>query len=166
MNVNLVMYKESGDRREFPLTGPTTTIGRKDDCDIRIPLGEVSRHHAQITVNDADLIVKDLNSANGTYVNNRRITEEKLSPGDHVIIGPVVFTIQVDGQPDEIRAVKTKVRRIPAVSKAQAGAKETPAADHVYGPDEEFDPISALEALASSADQTAVDPFDDDEDVV
>ena len=166
MNVNLVMYKESGDRREFPLTGPITTIGRKDDCDIRIPLGEVSRHHAQISVNDGVVAVKDLGSANGTYLNNRRITEEKLSPGDHVIIGPVVFTIQVDGQPEQIRAVKTKVRRIPAAGKAQAGPKESPAADHVYGPDDEFDPISALEALASSADQTAVDPFDDEEDVV
>lgn len=164
MDVNLVMFKDSGDRRDFALSNPVTTIGRKDDCDIRIPLSEVSRHHVQLTIADSKLVLKDLDSANGTFVNNRRVKEQTLSPGDHVIVGPVVFTVQVDGAPEQIRAVKTKLRRIPAASGAKPGVVESSKADHVYERDEDFDPISALEALASSADQTAIDPFDDEEE--
>jgi pSer/pThr/pTyr-binding forkhead associated (FHA) protein len=166
MNVNLVMFKDSGDRRDFTLSSPVTTIGRKDDCDIRIPLVEVSRHHAQLTIEDSALVLKDLDSANGTFVNNRRVKEHTLAPGDHLIVGPVVFTVQVDGVPEQIRAVKTKLRRIPAASGAKPSAAESAKADHVYERDEEFDPISALEALASSADQTAIDPFDDEDEEV
>lgn len=162
MEVKLVMFRESGERREFPLNSQITVIGRKDDCDIRIPLSEVSRHHTQIIVSDKGAVVKDLGSANGTYLNNARVKEKRLSAGDHIVVGPVVFTVQVDGVPTDIRAVKTKLRSLSAVSKSPVGPGDS-SADRVYNRDEEVDPISALEALASSADQTAIDPFEDDE---
>ena len=76
----------------------------------------------------------------------------------------MVLPVQVAGEPEQIRAVKTKLRRIAAASGAKPGADESSKADHVYERDEDFDPISALEALASSADQTAIDPFDDEEE--
>lgn len=163
MKISLVMFRESGERRDFPLARPVTTIGRKDDCDIRVPLAEVSRHHAELRVVKGSVRVKDLGSANGTYVNNKRIKEEEaLSPGDHLVVGPVVFTVQIDGEPAEIRAVKTKLRPLPAVAKSSA-AGESDAAKKGSEMDEEADPISALEALASSTDQTAIDPFEGEE---
>ncbi len=165
MDVKLVMFQESGERRDFPIRGPKATIGRKDDCDIRIPLAEVSRHHAQILTSDTGISVKDLGSANGTYVNNKKIKHQKLQPGDHLVVGPVVFTLQIDGLPKDVRAVKTKLRPLSAVGNS-AKPGDSAAADHVYQRDEEIDPISALEALASSADQTAIDPFDDEEDTL
>ena len=157
MQVNLVMFSESGSRRDFPVTGSSIKIGRKDDCDIRIPLSEVSRHHAILEVRGSELALKDLGSANGTFVNNKRIEQVILHPGDHVVIGPVVFTVQVDGKPDEIRGVRTKLRPMSAVAQAQASG------DSSVKREEEIDPISALEALASSADQTAIDAFDDED---
>ncbi len=162
MDAKLVMFRESGERRDFPLGGRKTTIGRKDDCDILIPLAEVSRHHTQIAVKDSVVALKDLGSANGTYVNNKRVKEAQLAAGDHVVVGPVVFTVQVDGEPADIRAVRTKLRPLSAVSEAVSEVKEAEPSDHVYNRGEEVDPISALEALASSADQTAIDPFGDD----
>ncbi len=159
MEVNLVMFSETGARRDFPVSGQAVRIGRKDDCDIRIPLSEVSRHHAQLHVRDREeIVLKDLGSANGTFVNNKRIKEVVLHAGDHIVIGPVVFTVQVDGKPDEIRGVKTKLRPISAVADSQSAA----AGSNVVREDE-IDPISALEALASSADQTAIDAFDDED---
>jgi len=161
MKVNLVMFRESGDRRDFPLARRAIKIGRKDDCDIRVPLAEVSRYHAQVTVTEKGASVKDLGSANGTFLNNKRIkAETKLSPGDHLVIGPVVFTVQLDGEPKSLRAVKTKLRALPAASAAAAPEEVTarPRAEEA-----EIDPISALEALASSTDQTAIDPFDGEE---
>lgn len=161
MDVRLVMFREDGTRVDFPLTKPVTVIGRKEACDIRIPLAEVSRKHSAVYVDDVAVRVKDQDSANGTYVNNQRVAEEKLAPGDHLIIGPVVFTVQVDGDPSEIRQVRTKLKR----RGAQAAPKKAvaSASGSVAALDESPDPISALEALASSAEQTAIDPLDDDD---
>lgn len=164
MNAKLIMFREDGERRDFPITPPAVTVGRKNDCDIRIPLAEVSRRHVEFRVESNSIMVKDLGSANGTFVNNKRVNEASLSPGDHVIIGPVVFTLQVDGKPAEIRPVKTKVRRreMAAGEKAASGSRMAPA-PMTASIDDELDPISALEALASSADQTAIDPLDEDD---
>ncbi len=160
MNINLVMFQESGERRDFPLSRPVTTVGRKEDCDIRIPLAEISRHHAKFTLDDAILKILDLGSANGTFVNNKRVKESRLSAGDHVVVGPVVFTVQLDGKPNDVRAVKTKLRTLSNASPPSNSPQAAPPVE------EDLDPISALEALASSADQTAIDAFDDDDGIL
>ena len=46
--------------------------------------------------------VKDLGSSNGTYINNGRVEEAPLQAGDRLAVGPIVFTVQVDGMPSEI----------------------------------------------------------------
>jgi pSer/pThr/pTyr-binding forkhead associated (FHA) protein len=161
MEVCLVMFREDGSRVEFALTKPVTIIGRKETCDIRIPLAEVSRKHTEVLVDDASVKVKDAGSANGTYVNNKRVAEEKLAPGDHLIVGPVVFTVQVDGDPSDIRPVRTKLRRRGSSAAPQPVAAS--ASGSAAALDDDQDPISALEALASSAEQTAIDPLDDDD---
>jgi pSer/pThr/pTyr-binding forkhead associated (FHA) protein len=49
------------------------TIGRNSDCDICIPTDEISRHHAKLQVVPTGVMVEDLGSANGTFVNNQRV---------------------------------------------------------------------------------------------
>lgn len=164
MNVCLVIFRESGQRRDFPMQRGTLTIGRKDDCDVRVPLAEVSRHHARISIKGEQVVIADLGSANGTYLNNRKIKEESvLNPGDHVVIGPVVFTVQINGEPGQIRAVKTKLRPVSRSTKADSSHGQIDAVKKGTVLDSDDDPISALEALASSTDQTALDAFDDDD---
>ena len=46
MQVNLIIFREDGSKRVFALVPGVTTIGRKKDCSIRIPLDVVSRRHA------------------------------------------------------------------------------------------------------------------------
>jgi len=158
----LIMFRANGERRELSLNSGRTLIGRRNDCDIRIPLTEISRHHTELRVDGEKVLIKDLGSSNGTFVNNQRVQSATLAPGDHVIIGPVVFTIQINGEPKDVRQVKTKInRRRPAASGIGEHADKSAPVDAVI--DEELDPISALEALASSADQTAIDPLDDDD---
>jgi pSer/pThr/pTyr-binding forkhead associated (FHA) protein len=159
MNAKLIMFRQDGSKREFPLPPGSTTVGRKDDCSIRIPLGTVSRRHCEIFVEDDGLTLKDLGAANGTFLNNRKITEEELEPGDQIVIGPVVFTVQVNGEPsdDEIIKIRTKVAKSAGKGAARVGTSK-----HVKMSTDESDPISALEALASSADQTAIHPEDED----
>lgn len=162
MNVNLIMFREDGSKRVFPLESGATTIGRKDDCHIRIPLATVSRHHAMITVDEGGAVLKNTGASNGTFLNNSRIeNEEDLEPGDQIMIGPVVFTVQIDGSPghDDLVAIRSKVRVATTGGQKGAGVATS---KHVYTSDEEIDPIAALEALASSADQTAINPEDDE----
>ncbi len=159
IDAKLVMFRSNGERRDFPLNSDLTCVGRKNDCDIRIPVTEVSRRHAEFRINDEEVSVKDLGSSNGTYVNNKRVKQSALSAGDHVVIGPVVFTLQIDGEPTELRPVKTKLKRHDSTG-IQPEQDPLPGEAAI---DDELDPISALEALASSADQTAIDPFDDDD---
>lgn len=161
MNVKLIMFREDGSRRDFTLVPGVTTIGRKEDCGIRIPLAIVSRRHAEIILDDDSVVLRDLGAANGTFLNNRRTTEEELEAGDQIMIGPVVFTVQVDGEPadDEIIQIRT---RLFGRQPAGKGAAAVGTSKHVYMSEEEVDPISALEALASSADQTAINPEEEE----
>jgi len=153
MNVVMVMFKENGERKDFAIDAEVTVIGRKEDCDLRIPLAEVSRRHAQLTLKGGKLVLRDLGSANGTFVNNKRINEQTLSGGDHVVVGPVVFTVQVDGKPETIRQVKTKLSRRPSQPASPAADTSDMEAAAIFADEPETDPISALEALAGSRDK-------------
>jgi pSer/pThr/pTyr-binding forkhead associated (FHA) protein len=95
------MFRSDGDRRSFSLTRDITVIGRREDCDLRIPLGEVSRKHCRLVRDGDSLRLEDLGSSNGTYHNGQRVQEAILSPGDSVQVGPLVFVLQVDGIPPE-----------------------------------------------------------------
>jgi pSer/pThr/pTyr-binding forkhead associated (FHA) protein len=122
----------------------------------------VSRRHAEVVVEKDSAALKDLGAANGTYLNNRRITtEEDIEAGDQIVIGPVVFTVQIDGEPSDKEILKIKTK-LPSGKVAEGGGSRVGTSKHVYMSDEEVDPISALEALASSADQTAIDPEEDE----
>ena len=71
--------------KTFPLYG-STVIGRHRDCDLSVEEEEVSRKHARITVSPSGLMVEDLGSSNGTFVNSRRIQSGPLAPGDELRI--------------------------------------------------------------------------------
>ena len=156
MDVKLVMFRPSGQRKDFPVINPVTVIGRGENCDLRVPLLSVSRRHCELRVQGQSLKVKDLASSNGTYVNNSRVTEVDLRAGDRLAVGPIVFTLQVDGQPDEIRPVKTKGQKlaeagaaVEADVDAEVVAQPGASALEEFAEAEEVDPIAALEALAS-----------------
>jgi len=161
MDMKLVMFREDGSKRVFNIGPGTTTIGRKDDCEIRIPLAVVSRRHAQIVLEEENAVVKNLAAANGTYLNSQKIDEEDLEPGDQIMIGPVVFTVQLDGEPADDEIIEVRSRASAGQGGVQASDSVT-TSTNIATSDDETDPISALEALASSADQTAITPEEDE----
>lgn len=78
----------SGPRRGLHWTvGEGVEAGRDPESPIFLDDVTVSRHHAAFTVVDGALVVRDLGSTNGTYVNGVRCDEATLQPGDAVIIG-------------------------------------------------------------------------------
>jgi predicted component of type VI protein secretion system len=108
MQVVLVMFRADGERRSFSLPRQVTVIGRREDCDLRIPLGDVSRKHCRFIIEEDTLRVEDLGSSNGTYHNGVRIQEAVVQPGDTVQVGPVPFVVQINGVPadDEIQPTR------------------------------------------------------------
>ena len=67
--------------------GEARIIGRKQGCDVRIDDDGVSRRHCSVEVTDEGLMLRDLQSANGTFVSGERIAERLLKDGDRFEIG-------------------------------------------------------------------------------
>ncbi len=99
MHVALFMFAADGQRRRFPLQRDITVIGRREDCDLRIPLTEVSRKHCRLVQDANALRLEDLGSSNGTFHNGNRVQQTIVEPGDRVQVGPVLFIVQIDGIP-------------------------------------------------------------------
>ena len=82
------------ERPEF-LTPPPGTpgatrhlvIGRAVDCSVHVDDLQASRRHAEVTVRDGSAVLRDLGSANGTFVNGESVTERRLAVGDRIGIG-------------------------------------------------------------------------------
>ncbi len=109
MNAQLVMFRADGTRRDFPIKKSRIVLGRTNSCDLRIPLSSVSRKHCELRIEGEQVTLRDLGSSNGTFHNNIRIQEAALDAGDEIGIGPVVFTLVIDGKPEKVRAVRTIV---------------------------------------------------------
>jgi len=73
-----------------------TTIGRSQECTIELPDNEVSRVHAEIILQRKSHLIRDLDSKNGTFVNNKPVKEHALLPNDEIRICSSVFIFEPD----------------------------------------------------------------------
>lgn len=118
MNVSLVLHKKNGSKKVLPIRSNATILGRRNDCDLCIPLQVVSRRHCQLSQEANALKVRDLKSSNGTFINGAKIQDETMAkPGDRIQIGPLTFVVQIDGQPAEVSPGDTAIM-MPDISKA------------------------------------------------
>jgi pSer/pThr/pTyr-binding forkhead associated (FHA) protein len=108
MEVLLVMFRDGGDSRPFTVKKDVTLIGRREDCDLRIAVGDVSRKHCRLIVSAGQVEVEDLGSSNGTFVNGTKISRAPVTAGDTIQIGPVAFVVQIDGEPPITEAKPVK----------------------------------------------------------
>ena len=78
--------------------GQTISLGRLQGCDVVIDDESASRRHCTITARDEACVVADLQSANGTFVNEKRIAMQQLHQGDRLRVGSTVFEL-IDSTP-------------------------------------------------------------------
>jgi len=90
----------------FAIKEPVTTIGRSADNDIVLPDDRVSRQHCRLTREDASVVLEDLGSSNGTFVNGRAISKTRLFDGDEVHVGNHVFSFTVSKSAGDSDSVK------------------------------------------------------------
>ncbi len=103
MDTTLVLFKKNGERKDIHLNGDSTIIGRRPDCNIRVLKSAVSRQHCKLICENGHIVVTDLNSSNGTYVNHKKIDHPTaVSPGDVVSIADLDFTLMIDGSPIDV----------------------------------------------------------------
>ncbi len=138
MNASLVLLKKNGAYKAFPLPSAVTVIGRRSDCDLRIPLPVVSRRHCQLNLNKNALELRDLESRSGTFLNDKRVDgETAVKAGDYLRIGPLIFVCQIDGKPEKIVPPK---KAAPPTPKAAAKPKpQKPAAKAPSDSDSKLD---------------------------
>jgi len=99
------------------------TIGRDPGADLRINSVEVSRLHCQLLLRDDTVILKDLGSRNGTFLNGEAIfSEAEMHPGDTLHVGAVVFELQ--GKKKRADSEQKKVRKPPAARVAAPAASD------------------------------------------
>ncbi|MEO1481928.1 MAG: FHA domain-containing protein [Myxococcota bacterium] len=85
-----------GRGREFHFDEPTIAIGRTPHCDLVLYDTGVSRNHCEILLENGHYVLRDIGSANGTFLNESLTTEAHLYDGDRVGVGPVTFEFSTD----------------------------------------------------------------------
>ena len=147
MEVKLVFIRKDRTTQSFPLPSSVTFIGRRQDCDLCIPLSVVSRRHCEIYSEFGRVMVRDLKSQNGTFVNHVSIEETQIKAGDTLRIGPIHFVVQIDGVPDNLDEFLLQADEHPAETQATA-----PSQDETHEAD--FDDIIGSSAGNAGQSQT------------
>jgi hypothetical protein len=109
----LVILNQGMTGRTFELNVERNTVGRVEDNTFQIADASVSSHHAEILLRGTDIVIRDLNSTNGTFLNNEKISEVVLKPGQTLRFGQVELKID-DGKP--VTAPPAPVGAAPAPS--------------------------------------------------
>lgn len=108
--------------QEIELKNNDVIIGRHEDCDIVLHDGLASGHHARLRRKGAEWTIADLNSTNGTDLNNSPLTSATLKDGDIITIGSVKIVFSDDGSaemPLEPTAAKKASSPAPIVEAAK-----------------------------------------------
>ena len=87
-----VVYQDGG-TKSYAIQTSETTIGRDPTNSLTVNDQDVSSFHAEIVVSKKGFLLKDLGSANGTYVNGKKISECYLYVGDEIILGTTKISL-------------------------------------------------------------------------
>jgi two-component system, cell cycle response regulator len=93
----LVVMAGSNVGEMYKLDKDQLVIGRGDKADVRLVDDGISRDHARVVKDGAEMVLEDMGSTNGTYCNGARVTRQALSEGDKILLGSTTilkFTYQ------------------------------------------------------------------------
>jgi hypothetical protein len=118
---------------EYPLPSEREiVIGRGGELDIVLVEDMVSRKHAKITTQQGKIIIQDLGSTNGTFVNGEKIKRARLKEGDRVLIGTSILKLiaEADAMNDNVGATREQLnQKLDELGRRQAGKADVTSGD-------------------------------------
>jgi pSer/pThr/pTyr-binding forkhead associated (FHA) protein len=133
MKISLVVASGVHQGKPIAIPGNQFLIGRDEGCHLRPASPAISKKHCLLLVRDEKAFVRDLESTNGTFVNDEPVAgERELADGDRLRVGPLDFTVvlaagsKTDSTPlpDALKAVGKSGTQTPAPTPAPAPADE------------------------------------------
>ncbi|MBX9766687.1 MAG: FHA domain-containing protein, partial [Bdellovibrionales bacterium] len=112
--------------KKFELKSGSTRLGRLASCDIVIPHQGISKEHTEVVIEGNTVMIRDLNSSNGVFVNGVRVQTKKLNPGDKIGLYDLLFDVAEVRVQKKVAAPKVNV--IPFTGQNQAHAPQSPSA--------------------------------------
>jgi len=92
----LVLLSAGMTGRTHELKVDKTTIGRVDDNTFQIAEPSVSSHHCEVLLRGTEIVIKDLNSTNGTFINGEKVSESVLKPGQVLRLGQIEMRLETE----------------------------------------------------------------------
>jgi pSer/pThr/pTyr-binding forkhead associated (FHA) protein len=120
----LVILTQGMTGRAHELNVDRTTIGRVEDNTFQITDPSVSSHHCEVLLRGGEVLIRDLNSTNGSFINDAQITESVLKPGQKLRLGQVELKLEAE---EATPAAAAAAAAAPVIHAASA-APPTPAA--------------------------------------
>lgn len=101
----------------YALSAAPQLIGRADSADIPLLEPTVSRQHASVQLSDGQVLLEDLGSKHGTFVNSKRVTSAKLQPGDIVVFGlTLVLRVEESAAPVDTNKAAGDIEGTPTLA--------------------------------------------------
>ena len=99
----LVVLSAGMTGRTHELNVEKTTIGRVEDNIFQIAEPSVSSHHCEVLLRGAEVVVRDLDSTNGTYINGEKVSESVLKPGQILRLGQIEMRLETVAPPSSAK---------------------------------------------------------------
>ncbi len=144
----LIVKFEGSVLQKIATNGGSITIGRARDNSIPIDNLAVSSHHAEIKSDQGHLVIQDLDSLNGTFVNSQRVKRSALKHGDVVLIGK--HSIYVD---EKARAGESTAE----LNRPASGVKGAPSVDETFILDTETR-RKMMQEMAAAGERSQITP--------
>ena len=93
LDCNYYFIPEESPTFKLKVKKVTNVVGREGTCDVYVESNQVSRRHCLLQVTERGLLVKDLESTNGTFVNGIPMTDGYINDGDRLSLGTYVMTL-------------------------------------------------------------------------
>src|SRR5881275_2297917 len=123
MPFSVILTEKGGATQRLDFESEEITIGRVDENDICLPKGNISKKHTKIVVKDGKIIVLDLKSTNGTYVNGKKLAgPQVISPVDKVYIGDFILNVE---PPDSGDGANGEIEEEPTMERSYRDRLET-----------------------------------------
>jgi hypothetical protein len=120
----LVVLSAGLNGRSHELNVDKTTIGRVDDNTFQVADPSVSSHHCEVLLRGNEVVIRDLNSTNGTFINGEKVSESVLKVGQTLRLGQIELQLLTEGMPMPTATVTSPASPPPAAASPAAPARK------------------------------------------